>query len=209
MDTPLLTAEHLSCAVADRVLFDDLNLVVAPGDLVEVQGPNGSGKSTLLRCLAGLLAPRRGRVRRGGTIDYVGHKSGVCTRMTAVENLRWLARLRGNHPNRPSPVAAIRRMGLGGSGHDRCAALSAGQVRRVALARLPLGAGDVWLLDEPLTALDAAAEHLLRGLVAEHRAHGGGVVCATHRPLHDSSAAGAASPVHRALPAHHTLRLGA
>lgn len=209
MDTPLLTAEHLSCAVADRVLFDDLNLVVAPGDLVEVQGPNGSGKSTLLRCLAGLLAPRRGRVRRGGAIDYVGHKSGVCERMTAVENLRWLARLRSDPPHRPVLNAAIRRVGLGGSGHDPCAALSAGQVRRLALARLRLGAGGVWLLDEPLTALDAAAEQLLRSLVAEHRVNGGAVVCATHRPLHDSPAAGAASPERRALPPHRTLRLGA
>ena len=205
MNTPLLVAERLSCAVAERVLFDDLNLVVAPSDLVEVRGPNGSGKSTLLRCLAGLLAPQRGRVRRGGAIDYVGHKSGVCERLTAVENLRWLARLRGDPPRCPSLDAAIRRVGLGGSGHDPCAALSAGQIRRVALARLPLGEGSVWLLDEPLTALDAAAEQLLRGMVAEHRVRGGAVVCATHRPLHDSRAAGESN----AAPAHRTLRLGA
>lgn len=202
--TPLLAAESLSCAVSERVLFDDLYLVVAPGDLVEVHGPNGSGKSTLLRCLAGLLSPRRGRVRRGGAIDYVGHKSGVCERMTAVENLRWLARLRGDPPNRPSLAATMRRVGLGRSGHDRCAAMSAGQVRRVALARLPLGAADVWLLDEPLTALDAAAEQLLRGMIAEQRARGGAVVCATHRPLDDGRARGEGAT----LPAR-TLRLGA
>lgn len=201
VQTPLLAAERLSCAAAERVLFDALRLVAAPGDLIEVHGPNGSGKSTLLRCLAGLLAPRRGRVRRHCAIDYLGHKPGVCERLTPVENLRWLARLRGDAPLGDH---ALRRVDLRGARHEVCAALSAGQVRRAALARLTPGAGRVWLLDEPLTALDAAGEQLLGAMIATHRDAGGAVVCATHRPLPS-----APSPTPPASSAHRTVQLGA
>ena len=204
MQTPLLAAEGLSCAVAERVLFEELRLAAAPGDLIEVRGPNGSGKSTLLRCLAGLLAPRRGRVRRRCAIDYVEHKSGVCERLTPVENLRWLARLRGDAPAGSGIDDALRRVDLRGARHDLCGALSAGQLRRAALARLAAGAGRVWLLDEPLAALDAAGEQLLGAMVAAHRAAGGAVVCATHRPLPlgASPSAAVSSP-------QRTVRLGA
>lgn len=204
MQTPLLAAERLSCAAAERVLFDELQLAAAPGDLIEVHGPNGSGKSTLLRCLAGLLAPRRGRVRRRCAIDYVGHKPGVCERLTPVEHLRWLARLRGDPPLGLGVDQALRRVDLRGARHEVCAALSAGQVRRAALARLTPGAGRVWLLDEPLTGLDAAAEQLLGAMIAAHRAAGGAVVCATHRPLPS-----APSPTPPASSSRRTVQLGA
>ena len=203
MQTPLLAAEGLSCAVAERVLFDELRLVAAPGDLVEVRGPNGSGKSTLLRCLAGLLAPRRGRVRRHGAIDYVGHKPGVSERLTPVENLRWLAHVRGDAEG-SCINDSLRRVDLRGARHDLCAALSAGQLRRAALARLVPGGGRVWLLDEPLTALDAAGEQLLGAMIATHRAAGGAVVCATHRPLPPASSSTPADSS-----AQRTVRLGA
>lgn len=204
MQTPLLAAERLSCAAAERVLFDALRLAAAPGDLIEVRGPNGSGKSTLLRCLAGLLAPRRGRVRRHCAIDYVGHKPGMCERLTPVENLRWLARLRGDAALGFDLDQALRRVDLRDARHDLCAALSAGQIRRAALARLTPGAGRVWLLDEPLTALDDDAEQLFGTMIAAHRAAGGAVVCATHRPLPS-----APSPTPSASSAHRTVQLGA
>ena len=204
MNSALLAAQGLSCVVAERELFGGLSFAVAGGDLVEVRGANGSGKSTLLRCLAGLLAPRRGRVRRRCGIDYVGHKSGLCERLTAVENLRWLARARGDARG-AAPEAALRRMALGGAAHDLCGALSAGQMRRAALARLRLGAAQVWLLDEPLTALDDAGARVLRDLVAAHRLRGGAVVCATHRDLRAPDA----EAQHEArLPATRTVRLG-
>ena len=196
----LLAAENLSWAAGGRLLFDNLSVTVRAADLVEVRGPNGSGKSTLLRCLAGLLAPQTGRVARRCAIDYVGHRPGVCERMTAVENLRWLARLRGFADC--DPRAALDAAGLGAARHDACGALSAGQTRRAALARLPLGAANVWLLDEPLAALDDSGAGILRGLLASHRQRGGAAVCATHRSL----GADAGAPP---LPARRIVRLGA
>lgn len=210
MNTPLLVAQGLSCAVAERVLFDGLSFAVADGELVEVRGANGSGKSTLLRCLAGLLAPRRGRVQRRCGIDYVGHKSGLCERLTAVENLRWLADVRGDAAEsaageRTDPETALRRVALAGAAHDWCGALSAGQLRRTALARLPLGTARVWLLDEPLTALDDAGAQVLGALIAAHRLRGGAVVCATHRALRAPEADERNAPC---LPATRIVRLG-
>lgn len=187
------------------MLFDDLSLAVTGGDLIEVRGPNGSGKSTLLRCLAGLLAPRQGRVWRRGGIDYVGHKSGLCERLTATENLRWLTSVRGDAAKSTAPMAALRRMALAGAAHDLCGAMSAGQMRRAALARLVPDPAHVWLLDEPLTALDDAGVHLLRDLIAAHRLRGGAVVCATHRAL---GAPDEERPNKARLPATRTVRLG-
>ena len=181
--TALLRAEGLSCAVGGRVLFQHLDLTAAPADLIEVRGPNGSGKSTLLRCLAGVLAPDAGRVRRGCGIDFVGHRPGVSAQLTALENLRWLARLRGDAISVDAERAAMDGVGLGAARHDLAATLSAGQLRRAALARLQPGKPKVWLLDEPLTGLDVDGARMLMELINAHRARGGAAVCATHRPL--------------------------
>ncbi|MDE0661701.1 MAG: ATP-binding cassette domain-containing protein, partial [Gammaproteobacteria bacterium] len=91
MQDHLLVAEAIRCSVGDRVLFSELSLVVRPGDRVEIRGPNGSGKSTLLRCLVGLHEPDSGAVDRTADGVYVGHRSGICGRMTPIENLRWFA----------------------------------------------------------------------------------------------------------------------
>ena len=184
----LLRAEGLSCAVGGRVLFQHLELTAAPADLIEVRGPNGSGKSTLLRCLAGVLAPEAGRVRRECGIDFVGHRPGVSAQLTALENLRWLARLRGDATSADAERAAMDRVGLGVARHDLAATLSAGQLRRAALARLQPSRSRVWLLDEPLTGLDVDGARTLMELIATHRARGGAAVCATHRPLTPSAA---------------------
>ena len=179
----LLVAEGLGCTVEGRRLFADISFVASAGDLLEVRGPNGSGKSTLLRGLAGLRAFHTGSVRTYGRTAYVGHKSGMSERLTPLENIRWLLRLQGVQPQPAELGEAFSRMGLGAARFDPCGALSAGQLRRAAFARLLLCNADVWLLDEPMTAMDAAGTALVQRMIVEHRAAGGAAVCATHRAL--------------------------
>ena len=183
MSQPLLNADGLTCAVAGQRLFSALDIAAVPGDLVEVRGPNGCGKSTLLRCLAGLYHPGAGRVERNAPITYLGHRAGLCADMTPLENLRWFAAIDGVRVDAAMLAEAMDRVGLSAARYDRCGMLSAGQQRRAALARLLVGRARVWLLDEPLTALDDAGCALTRGFLDEHRGQGGAAICATHRAL--------------------------
>lgn len=199
VEDDLLVAENIRCTVGDRVLFDELSLCVRAGDLVEIRGPNASGKSTLLRCLVGLHEAEAGNVRRPVDSLYIGHRSGICGRMTPVENLRWLAGITNLNADADSIGSALGRVGLGAASHDVCDSLSAGQQRRVSLARLLVVPAPLWILDEPLTALDDDGRDLVGELLAGHRATGGAAVCATHQGL--STAAGA--------PGTRTVALGA
>ena len=183
MQDDLLFAENIHCAVGDRVLFSEVSLAVGAGDLVEIRGSNGSGKSTLLRCLVGLHEPDAGRIRRTGKRLYIGHRSGICARMTPIENLRWLAGIAEANADAESIVAALGTVGLRDARHDLCGSLSAGQVRRVALAQLLVSSAPLWILDEPLTALDDDGRRLVGDLLAGHRSRGGAAVCATHEVL--------------------------
>ena len=183
VERDLLVAENIRCAVGDRVLFDELSLSLRPDDLVEIRGPNGSGKSTLLRCLVGLHEPDAGEVRRAVDALYVGHRSGICPRMTPIENLRWLAGIRDSSADAESIGAALDRVGLGDARYHVCDSLSAGQQRRVTLARLLVAPAPLWILDEPLTALDDEGRDLVGELLAQHRGIGGAAVCATHQAL--------------------------
>ncbi|MCY3622356.1 MAG: heme ABC exporter ATP-binding protein CcmA [Gammaproteobacteria bacterium] len=183
MEHDLLVAENIRCTVGDRVLFDELSFSARAGDLVEIRGPNGSGKSTLLRCLVGLHEPDAGDVRRPVDGLYVGHRSGICGRMTPIENLRWLAGITDSNADDGSIEGALGRVGLDDARHDVCDSLSAGQQRRVSLARLLVSAAPLWILDEPLTALDDDGRDLVGNLLARHRAIGGAAVCATHQTL--------------------------
>ena len=183
MNDSLLVAENLRCTVGPRALFAGLSFTVDARELVEVRGANGSGKSTLLRCLVGLAEPESGDVRRRVEVQYLGHRSGNSGRMTPVENLQWLAGLRGGEPDRGSVDHALVRVGLADARHEMCDSLSAGQQRRATLARLLVAPAALWILDEPLTSLDDAGVELVVELIAEHRARGGGAVCATHRTL--------------------------
>jgi len=162
-----------------RTLFSGLALSVAPGDYVELTGPNGSGKSTLLRCAAGLFRDYDGEVEREPFL-YLGHKPGVSPLLTPRQQLRWFACLT---ETRGDALDALARVDLAGYEDLRCQQLSAGQQRRVALARLLLATRRLWLLDEPLTALDGAGQRLVAELIGEHLGAGGGVLCATHQPL--------------------------
>lgn len=192
--SPLLEAVSLACERDGRLLFDGLTLQVRPGELLQVSGPNGSGKTSLLRLLCGLLAPSAGTVRLqgrpltklrdqlSGRLLWMGHANAIKAQLTAEENLAWLCAL-----HRPASPAAIRQaleqVGLRGFEEVPCQALSAGQQRRVALARLYLAPPPLWLLDEPFTALDSAAVGQLEAHLAEHCAAGGAVVLTTHHQL--------------------------
>ena len=179
MTAQLLTLSGLACQREGRDLFDDLNYQVAPGDYVELTGPNGSGKSTLLRSIAGLFADYSGVIEAAPFL-YVGHRAAVSPLLSPLDNCQWFLDLVGSDAD---PQPALARVGLAGFEEILCQQLSAGQQRRVALARLILAQRPLWLLDEPLTALDDSGQHLVCQLIEQHIGTAGAVVCATHQPL--------------------------
>lgn len=191
-----LQARSLTCRRGNRLLFSDLNFELAPGQATELRGSNGSGKTSLLRILSGLSEPESGevlwqgesiRARRleyGAELAYVGHMHALKADLTAIENLSFHQSLTAN-PSNVSLREALSAMGFEGKRIYRLPAryLSAGQRKRVALARLLLSKARVWLLDEPLTALDDASVSRVEELVERHVQSGGMLVVATHRPL--------------------------
>ena len=186
MDGPLAQLQRLSCVRDDRELFAELDLRLDAGELVELRGPNGSGKSTLLRILAGLFPDYAGELTTAQAL-YCGHKPGLAGALTPVENLAWYLRLDGGdlprREYRHKIETVLAEVGLAGYEDVPCVALSAGQLRRVMLGRLRLARRSLWLLDEPLTALDDAGCALLRATLAAQLDQGGGVICATHQAL--------------------------
>jgi len=191
----LLEAVSLSCRRGPVRLFHGLTLTAAGGEAVCLRGPNGSGKTTLLRCLAGLTRLDAGEVRWSGrpitdedcafreSLAFVGHLPAVKDDLTAEENLDFALKLRGVHVTDGQRRAALEQVGLGRRLTLPARRLSAGQRRRVGLARLALDPARLWLLDEPLTALDDEGQQLFRDLLAAHLSSGGVCVAATHHPL--------------------------
>ncbi len=186
-------AKALACERGGRIVFRDLNFVAGSGDVLIVEGPNGAGKTSLLRMIAGLLPAaagtlnfrsRRGDVtdaeERGRFIGWLGHHDGVKAQLTVAENARFAASLYGA---REGIAAALDRVALSRIADLPGQYLSAGQRRRLALARLMLCNRPVWLMDEPLAALDAAGKRLAAELIAAHCAGGGIAIAATHEPL--------------------------
>jgi heme exporter protein A len=178
----LLNLSALSCERDQRVLFQDLNLEIRPGDAVELTGPNGSGKTTLLRCLAGLSPGYQGGIQIGDFI-YLGHASGLSGLLSVRENQRWYASLGGKKVGDEDLDAALSRVGLAGYQDIACAQLSAGEKRRVNLSRLLFSDAALWLLDEPLTALDKEGVTLVRELINAHCQSRGAALYATHQSL--------------------------
>ena len=186
----MLAATELAARRGGRVVFAGLSLAAAPGEALLLLGPNGAGKSTLLRVLAGLLRPAAGQVAwdgedvaadapaHGDRTRYLGHQDAIKPSLTPREDLDFWARLRGGDPD-----AALDALGLSALAGLPCRILSAGQRRRLALARLVLGEAPLWLLDEPTLGLDTASVARLGTLLAAHRARGGIVLAATHLPL--------------------------
>ena len=187
----MLEAINLTCIRDDRVLFNDLNFTVNSGDIVQIEGPNGAGKTSLLRLLAGLSGAEQGEVRWQGerlqqqrerwhrNLLFLGHHPGVKSILTPLENLAFY------HADcrEAQRFAALEAVDLLGLEEVAVAQLSAGQQRRVALARLWLSRAPVWILDEPLTAIDVQGVQKLMALFIEHVNHGGMVILTTHQPL--------------------------
>jgi heme exporter protein A len=184
-----LVGDKLSSIRGGRTLFADLSFGAAAGEALLVMGPNGAGKTTLLRTIAGLLRPAAGRVfMEGGAPDrtlseqchYVGHANAIKTSLTVAENATFWSRFLGNGG---ASQAALETFGLAALGDIPAGYLSAGQKRRLGLARLLLAERPVWLLDEPTASLDGASQEALTGAVNAHLDRGGIVVAATHVPL--------------------------
>ncbi|MCJ2070391.1 heme ABC exporter ATP-binding protein CcmA [Methylobacterium sp. J-030] len=184
-----LSVDNLACRRSGRRIFANLSFALGPGDALAVTGRNGAGKSSLLAILSGRLRPDAGRVAVADVgeaslpecLHAVGHRDGLKSSLTAGENLLFAQRLLG--APRLAPREALERLGLGHAHDLPVAYLSAGQRRRVALARLLVCARPLWLLDEPTAALDTASQAVLADLMAGHRAGGGLVIAATHQAL--------------------------
>ncbi len=192
---------NLGCIRGERRLFRGLNFSAQPGELVEVRGANGSGKTSLLRILCGLAQPVEGEVRWNdknirslgeeyfGSIAYVAHQNGVKDELTAIENLRIAGGVAGNSLGEREAQEILARLGLQKESYLPSRFLSAGQRRRVALARLLITKAELWILDEVLTSLDAAAMALSVGFIRDHLRNGGMAIIATHQDLNISATA--------------------
>ena len=194
MSSPLLEARNLFCERDERILFDNLSFTLNAGEILQVEGPNGSGKTTLLRMLAGLSIAFDGELLWKGksmaderddflaSLLYFGHLPGVKATLTAEENLRWYCAV---HPlTRIAGIPeALARVGLRGFEDVPCHSLSAGQNRRVSLARLYFSEAPLWVLDEPFTAIDRRGVADKEALIAAHAAKGGSVILTTHHEL--------------------------
>ncbi len=194
MTEVLLKASNLSCERDDRLLFQDLSLNVRPGSLIRIGGPNGAGKTSLLRVLAGLSFHYRGQLNWcGQPIDrvretylanmlFMGHRPAITPTLTPLENLESFMRMR-RHVERSVLMEALAAAGLEFFEDIPARNLSAGQQRRIALARLYLSTEPLWILDEAFTAIDREAVAALEQLLLERSRAGGAVVLTTHHPL--------------------------
>ena len=196
-ESPLLEGRALSCIRDQRILFSGLDIQLEPAKLLHVQGVNGAGKTSLLRILCGLLLPQAGSVfwrerdiRRSRSeyhqeLLYIGHSPGLKEELTPLENLQFYQSL-GQHSGGPQSgdvEQALEQVGLLGFEDVPVRTLSAGQRRRVALARLWLSQALLWILDEPLTALDRDGRTHLEQRLAQHIDQGGCIVLTSHQTL--------------------------
>jgi heme exporter protein A len=185
------TGTDLACRRGERLVFAGLSFLLTPGDALLLTGPNGSGKSSLLRLMAGLTPPEAGLLAWDGTavagdpaahrarLHFIGHQEAVKPVLTVAEQLAFWSGMRGGG----DVAAALARFRLSALAEWPCRVLSAGQRRRLALARLVATPAPLWLLDEPTTGLDSDAVADLLEAIAAHRAAGGRVALSTHAAL--------------------------
>lgn len=212
--------EGLACRRGERWVFAGLSFRLPPGAALVLTGANGSGKTSLLRLLAGLTPPTGGRLSWGGLpigqdpaahrarLHYIGHQDGIKAGLTPRETLGFWSALRGcEGPDATAQLdAAIAAFGLEYMADWPCRWLSAGQRRRLALARLCASTAPLWLLDEPISGLDQENQSRLVTLIAAHRASGGRIVLTTHIPLEIEGALHLVlddfAPTHQNVPIH-------
>jgi|SRR5215510_205963 len=203
----MLQAINLGCVRGDRRLFEHLNFALHPGEVIELRGPNGTGKTSLLRILCGLASPAEGEIRwqeknirtlgeeYHSEIAYLAHQNGVKDELTAIENLRVSSALSGTSLRREQAKEKLAQLGLKDYWDLPARLLSAGQRRRIGLARLLASTAALWILDEVLASLDDAAVTVARRVITDHLSTGGMAIVATHQEL--------------ALPSSQRLDLGA
>ncbi|YCO04526.1 cytochrome c biogenesis heme-transporting ATPase CcmA [Vibrio sp. VNB-15] len=191
----MLEVSNLTAIRDERVLFENLQFEIKPGELVQIEGRNGTGKTTLLRIITGLGDREEGTITWKGEIAeksrdvfhqdllFLGHQTGVKRELTALENLRFYQSIHNNRSSEEEIFAALAQVGLAGREDVPVAQLSAGQQRRVALARLWLSNQILWILDEPLTAIDKQGVKVLESLFASHADNGGIVILTTHQDM--------------------------
>jgi len=191
----MLEGRHLTSVRDGRTLFEDLNLQLDSGRVLQVEGANGAGKTTLLRILCGLTQPREGTVYwRGNDIQrhravyhenllYIGHNPGIKLELTALENLRFFQAMGGHDGTAAALTEAIDRVGLYGFEDTLVRSLSAGQRRRVALTRLWLSTAPLWVLDEPFTAIDRQGVRQLETRLLQHVQSGGLAIITSHQAI--------------------------
>lgn len=191
----LLSAHNLTCIRENRLLFEQLSFTVASGDIIQIAGPNGAGKTSLLRLLAGLSRPYEGQIEFDGqdinkTSDhyhqqllYLGHTPGVKAELSAEENLSFNLAVHGMRHEQKVTEHALTQVNLLGFEDALASHLSAGQHRRIALARLWETNAKVWILDEPFTAIDKQGVKKLEQLFVKHAQNGGCVILTTHQEL--------------------------
>jgi heme exporter protein A len=189
---PLLELRGLACERDERLLFSGLDLCLNAGDVVQIGGPNGAGKTTLLRAIAGISSDYSGQIyytgrdvaaaawEFAGDSLYLGHLPGIKKALTPSENLAWYQAQTGAVMSIDQALNAV---GLYGYEDTPCYQLSAGQLRRVALARLHLSQARIWILDEPFTAIDKLGVSQLEALIAQQSARGGVVILTSHQDL--------------------------
>jgi heme exporter protein A len=186
-----LEASDLACTRGGRQVFSDVSFTVGLGDALLITGPNGAGKSSLLRLVAGLLRPSSGTLVLDGAdpeltlaeqAHYLGHQDALKPALSVLENLDFWARFLGGRAT-TDLATALADVGLGGIAALPAAYLSAGQRRRLSIARLIAVKRPLWLLDEPTTALDVTAQAMLAELMRAHLQDGGLIVAAVHGPI--------------------------
>ncbi|WP_024514818.1 heme ABC exporter ATP-binding protein CcmA [Bradyrhizobium sp. Tv2a-2] len=185
-----LLASGLTCVRGGREVFSALTFEAVAGELLAVTGRNGSGKTSLLRLVAGLLTPAGGSLAlEGGDTEltlpeqahYLGHRDALKPALSVLENLQFWRDFLGGKPF--DPAESLATVGLAHAAHLPAAYLSAGQRRRLSLARLLAVKRPLWLLDEPTSALDTTGQDMVTGLMRNHLAGGGLIVATTHAPL--------------------------
>lgn len=191
-----LQARDLACVRGDRKLFSNISFDLSAGDCLHVRGENGVGKTSLLRLLTGLSKPEVGQVlwnhelitkqvnQYHHNLLFLGHRDALKEEFSALENLQTYAALDGIDLPHEEALAALWRFGLRGRENLPVNCLSAGQKRRVLMARMLTRQAQLWILDEPFNALDVNAVALLEGLMAEHLTSGGILVLTSHQAIH-------------------------